>query len=521
MNKNSLLTRLAVVVLFAALAVGFVSSQIFYRVTYYQELDNSERAIEQIYQTISPTASIAAFVEDEELAKEVVNGLLSNRIIKAAALHSKTVNFGTINTSSPNLKYFTVNHPFIDNTSIGQVIIQPDIQFIQNKANNVSYDNAIAINVQGLIVTLAVLMVSFFLIVRPLSHLAKSLNTITPGTSTRLSTPSMNNESEIGTLVKDINQLLHKTETQFKQERELRQEIESLEKRFRMLFENSISPIALIEPKGTISLANEAFKTMLINNGLPSKRNFGEFMCELFIDSSEVINESKLSIFDEEFHVGEYQLTNSGTAKDTWVKVLINSVRSDDGKIYYLLTFNDITKRKKELDDLNVQVDIDNLTQLFNRSVAERTVLQFIQLKKKFAFVLVDLNDFKPINDIDGHAAGDAALKHFANALDASLRQSDVAVRWGGDEFVLIIEASEYFQIEQIAEKIQHEVQQGIVFEGKTIKYTFSVGVAFYPQGGKDLTTLYQNADKAMYKAKLNKQDKSKRNVQFYEGDEV
>jgi len=92
---------------------------------------------------------------------------------------------------------------------------------------------------------------------------AKSLHILKPGTDERLAIPIFHTRSELGNLVMDVNKLLEKTESQFGQERKLRTEIETLEKRFRMLFENSLSPIVLIEPTGNILLFNKSFEKII------------------------------------------------------------------------------------------------------------------------------------------------------------------------------------------------------------------------------------------------------------------
>ncbi len=86
MNKSSLLVRLAVVMVFSSLAVGFISSQLFYRLTYLHEVDNSKKQISELHETVSATAKIAAYLLDQELAQEVVDGLATNGVVHGATL---------------------------------------------------------------------------------------------------------------------------------------------------------------------------------------------------------------------------------------------------------------------------------------------------------------------------------------------------------------------------------------------------------------------------------------------------
>ncbi|NVJ61093.1 MAG: diguanylate cyclase [Gammaproteobacteria bacterium] len=518
MNNKSLLTRLAVVVVFCALAIGFVSSQVFYRIAYLDELESTQKDIENLVNTVSSTASIAAYVEDAELAKEVVLGLKKNRIIKEARFEAKDIEFGEIKINSEENVEYPISHPFINGTTLGKVVIQPDINYIKQKAKSIGFYNSMVVNIQSIFVTGMVIVVCYWLITRPMSRVARVLNRITPGTHSRIPKPNLNHESELGDLVNDINRLLEKTEEQFNQERELRSEIENLERRFRMLFENSVAPIVLIEPKGTISLANGAFNQLIIRCGIKQMRNYGQFMSGLFQDGEQLVEEAELSIFKGGFHIGEYPLFSQENKDNVWVQLMINPVRSDDGKIYYLLTFNDITERRQELDELNTQIDYDRLTGIFNRKAAEERVNSLIHKKAKFCFILVDLNDFKPINDQYGHTVGDQVLKFIAEAMKTSIRENDYAVRWGGDEFALIVDANNISQAEHIIKKIKSVIDHGVTIPDtdQTIIPSFSCGAVFYPRDGESLAVLYENADQAMYQAKRHKHDENKTLVTFY-----
>lgn len=506
MNKRSLLTRLAVVIVFAALAIGFISSQIFYRVTYLSELNSAEESIEELITTISSTASIAAYLEDEGLAKEVVEGLEKNRTVQAVKFSSNKFRLGTLDESNEKVLKFSINHPFIATETIAKIEILPDISFIESKARAISFDNILVINTQGVVVTIVAIIILFFIVTQPMSKIARELNAIEPGDSRRVNMPRFNIESELGSLVLDINKLLARAETQIREERELRKEIQSLERRFRMLFENSVAPIVLIEPKGTLTLSNHAFSELLLKCGMKMRKNFGEFMSILFKDSKGFVEEVELSIFKEGFYIGEHQV-NVDDDVPIWMQIIINSVRSDDSRVYYLMTFNDITQRRKEIDVLNVKVDKDNLTGVFNRSFAERIVNNLIKDKQKFCLMLFDLNDFKPVNDNYGHSVGDALLAFFAKSLSLAVRNDDYVVRWGGDEFVLIAKLENKNQVERVIKKIYEQIAGGLVLakNDDSIIPRFSVGVAFFPSDGSSLKELYHHSDLAMYRSKEKK----------------
>ncbi|MBT1445277.1 sensor domain-containing diguanylate cyclase [Shewanella sp. JM162201] len=144
----------------------------------------------------------------------------------------------------------------------------------------------------------------------------------------------------------------------------------------------------------------------------------------------------------------------------------------------------------------------DSLTGLPNR----RFVLSLLERLASannscFTVVNVDLNDFKQINDQYGHGIGDQALRHVASAMCSALRGSDMVSRIGGDEFLLVLpRLSGAAEIAAVLEKLRREVNaRPMTVEGQTVPLALSMGVACYPEDGRDISTLLLAADKAMY----------------------
>ena len=124
-----------------------------------------------------------------------------------------------------------------------------------------------------------------------------------------------------------------------------------------------------------------------------------------------------------------------------------------------------------------------------------------------FALALIDLNGFKAVNDIFGHDAGDEVLIFVAEQLKEKIRKNDVAIRWGGDEFVLLLHAEDKASVKSAIEKVNNGVKQPFYFndDPEPTYISMSVGVAFFPRMSDDMSTLIKLADIAMYKAKQNK----------------
>jgi len=115
----------------------------------------------------------------------------------------------------------------------------------------------------------------------------------------------------------------------------------------------------------------------------------------------------------------------------------------------------------------------------------------------------MDLDQFKAVNDVCGHVAGDKLLAQVARALQGVMRSTDILSRIGGDEFTLIIPHAESGGIERIASKINELLRlNNFACAGKTFKISASIGIAVFPQHGLTVNELLVNADLAMYRAK-------------------
>lgn len=123
--------------------------------------------------------------------------------------------------------------------------------------------------------------------------------------------------------------------------------------------------------------------------------------------------------------------------------------------------------------------------------------------RHKLAMLLLDLDQFKDVNDTLGHSVGDELLKAVSERLIHILRKSDTVARMGGDEFLLMLpEMARGEDAAKVAAKILHAFQDPFVFDGHELRITTSIGIAIYPHDGEDSDTLIKNADIAMYRAK-------------------
>jgi diguanylate cyclase len=149
----------------------------------------------------------------------------------------------------------------------------------------------------------------------------------------------------------------------------------------------------------------------------------------------------------------------------------------------------------------------DELTGLPNRRLLVDRYNQAVSLavrrKRRVALLFLDLNGFKKVNDVHGHAAGDSILQQFATRLLDCIRTSDTACRYGGDEFVVLLpELDGRLSAEAAAEKIRARLAVPYIVDGTEITVTASIGVAVYPVDGRAYGDLMRVTDGSMYRDK-------------------
>ena len=153
------------------------------------------------------------------------------------------------------------------------------------------------------------------------------------------------------------------------------------------------------------------------------------------------------------------------------------------------------------------QARIDGLTGLANRRACEDQLAVELARAERFggplAVVITDLDDFKEINDRFGHPAGDIVLREFARALEDGIRDVDLAARWGGEEFVLLLPGTDLDGAAHVADRVRHALESRLVLaaDGRPIPVTASFGVAAYPEASSS-HALLAAADGALYEAK-------------------
>ncbi|MHB1228715.1 MAG: sensor domain-containing diguanylate cyclase [Halothiobacillus sp.] len=202
-----------------------------------------------------------------------------------------------------------------------------------------------------------------------------------------------------------------------------------------------------------------------------------------------------------------------------WGLLTINPVRDANDKItHFVSILRDISAIRRLNERLEYQSLHDDLTHLPNRRALERELVQRIALAKRTKNPLIvgmlDLDDFKPVNDTWGHEAGDMLLRTLADRLTQRLREHDFLARIGGDEFVIVIshlDADDLSaQLTRVLDRLHHAIETPFnLANGQQASVGMSMGIAIFPQDATDGDALLRQADAALYQAKIHKQDRS------------
>lgn len=191
-----------------------------------------------------------------------------------------------------------------------------------------------------------------------------------------------------------------------------------------------------------------------------------------------------------------------------WTEVKTSGIYDALGQFVGILgVTRDLTERKKTEDRMRYMAQHDPLTGLANRSLFADRIEQAIKLAAReqghFALMLIDLNDFKAVNDQHGHAVGDKLLCAIAKRFLSCVRASDTVSRLGGDEFTILLQGiHQPGEAETVKAKILEQMKQSFTLGDLEIISSCSIGIAFYPVDGETEIELSQVADQRMYAQK-------------------
>ncbi|MFV0511430.1 diguanylate cyclase [Shewanella algae] len=291
--------------------------------------------------------------------------------------------------------------------------------------------------------------------------------------------------------------------------RQLEDEVELLAQ----AFENTSEGVFILDADEVIKVANRAAESIVGQDRHSLQgRHFGELVV------SENFHKDNVATLLQgvESWTGELEIVGvAGSRCPVWLN--ISSMQDLKERVqHYVVVFSDITERKRTEADLRRLANYDVLTGLPNRSLFANRLQQAIDRaddkQQKLALLFLDLDRFKHVNDSYGHSMGDALLVEAANRLQSVMDQEQVLCRFGGDEFVILVNEAEIDKLNRLCERLLAQIAQPFELYGREFFISTSIGISIWPDDARQPEALIKNADQAMYHAK----EEGRGNFQYY-----
>lgn len=234
-----------------------------------------------------------------------------------------------------------------------------------------------------------------------------------------------------------------------------------------------------------------------------------------------------MDFLNNEFLLGRTQVYFEARLKNNeedykWVSILITKENENAPGNYFLCLVQDIEERKRNESKLRLEAEKDPLTQLYNKVTTKSLIEECLEnnSSSQHALMVIDIDNFKTINDTRGHTIGDQILLAFTAELNKNFRETDIVGRAGGDEFVVLMKNVQ--SVAMICDKLQRltsSFKKYGIDNGFPGRLSTSIGVALYNKDGKNYEELFKKADAALYEAKRNGKDQYKFSISGAEYD--
>ncbi len=455
-------------------------------------------------------------------------------IIMAKAIDTNTVielqlrtelNLQIINAGLPSLpdnlkkiKSDQVNLPLIERTSdsirsIGQLNdIKGDIvafmivtspRNIYNSGMEVSQTLLTIILSTGALTGLLLLLFLEKKVLKRIANLNEQVNSVQDADSSNFTV--LKGNDEIANLSQSILKMLLILRKNFSELQKMQLFLSASEERYKALFMNTGNPCVVVGEDKIIQLANQEFYKVM---GTPKGENIEGRAFTDFIHPEELermnkwhhLRRQKESLAPRSYET-RYLDNNSRTRYAIMTVALIPGTTNSSCSLL------DITDQKNAEEELRQKAFIDSLTGLPNRQLFNDRLRHAIDNANRnntiLGVLLLDVDEFKDVNDSLGHQAGDQILRFVAERISTRIRKSDTLARLGGDEFVIIVEdPQDINNLCIIADEILADFKTPYALEGTEFHLGVSIGITVYPETGKTAEILLKNADLAMYESK-------------------
>lgn len=296
------------------------------------------------------------------------------------------------------------------------------------------------------------------------------------------------------------------TTTDIDQQMKAREKLNASETLNRSIIQASVDSIEMLDPQGKIIFCNDAALQALEADSVEELR--GTTWLNTFPRRSRLAVKRVLASAQKGY-AGEINVSRESIkGRSQWWHMVVTPIPGEKDQPAGLLVMSrNVTHQKDAQDQLTWTAEHDMLTKLPNRRLfQERLGLALLKAgksKKRVAIFLLDVDNFKQINDTMGHDAGDKLLCTFAERLQGVMGENGFVARLGGDEFAIILPDAEGEEmVVAAADRILDSLREPCIHNGQMVDCRATLGASIFPKHGKDSTTLLKQADVALYAAK-------------------
>ena len=322
-------------------------------------------------------------------------------------------------------------------------------------------------------------------------------------------------ETYSGTITVDGSKLLYSIVHDATDKRKAELEIRETNSELTQIFNTVSDSMCLIDNDFNILRANDNYSKLC---GFPVVDIIGKKCYEIFPGSNCSTPQCPLYRIKAGNELIEYEVERMNQDGDTiYCFTTAKAFRNASGELIGILeNIKDVTEKKTAEEKINFMAYHDALTKLPNRYKFNNSLINALKSckakKGTLAVMFIDLDRFKLVNDTMGHSYGDLILQQASNRLENCISKKDIVARYGGDEFIILMNNINEEGVAKIADLIIQKMSQPFTLDGYEIFTSPSIGISMYPEDGVDEETLIKNADSAMYLAK----ERGRNNYQFY-----
>jgi diguanylate cyclase (GGDEF)-like protein len=272
--------------------------------------------------------------------------------------------------------------------------------------------------------------------------------------------------------------------------------------------------IIIVTNKEKITNVNKKFLNFFniddFDNFISNKKNIFDFFEEEFgfITKEQIKKQESWIKYIKDLHeIDRIVKIKSGSNEEKIFAINVDYYENKED--YYVFSLTDITKIKEKSNLLEYQASHDKLTGLFNRNKFDEIYSKELKRAKRYnnnlSMILFDIDNFKSVNDNFGHQIGDEVLKEISKVLLNNIRETDICVRWGGEEFLILLPQTDLFGAQAVAEKLRTNIKEEPLTQ-KELIVTASFGVSQMNELD-DENLFVSRCDKLLYKAKNSGKD--------------